>query len=203
VGAETSCVARLGEQASEGRAHLETDELLFRGDFRLRIPYKEMTAVRVGEGWLQITWPGGEAGFQLGAQAEKWAVRILNRPSLLDKLGVKPGHAVSVLGIHDPTFLAELGQRASEVAEGKIQPGSDLIFLGAESLEELDRLSGIQAWLKPAGGVWVVAPKGQRHIREADVLSKGLEAGLVDVKAARFSQTHTAHKFVIRLRDRR
>jgi hypothetical protein len=43
----------------------------------------------------------------------------------------------------------------------------------------------------------VVAPRGSRDVREADVLAGGKSAGLVDVKVVRFSQTHTAHKFVI------
>ena len=47
------------------------------------------------------------------------------------------------------------------------------------------------------GGIWVVAPKGGREPREAQVLAAGKAAGLVDVKVARFSETHTAHRFVI------
>jgi len=45
--------------------------------------------------------------------------------------------------------------------------------------------------------LWVVAPKGVKEITEADVLAGGRKAGLVDVKVVRFSETHTAHKFVI------
>jgi hypothetical protein len=48
----------------------------------------------------------------------------------------------------------------------------------------------------------VVYPKGQKHITEAGVFAAGKQAGLVDVKVASFSATHTALKFVIPV-DRR
>ena len=51
--------------------------------------------------------------------------------------------------------------------------------------------------LRPDGAVWVVAPRGSAVVREADVLAAGKVAGLVDVKVVRFSEMHTAHRFVI------
>ena len=52
------------------------------------------------------------------------------------------------------------------------------------------------------GHIWVVAPKGRQDIREADVLAAGRAAGLKDTKVARFSDTHTAHRFTIPLESR-
>jgi hypothetical protein len=43
----------------------------------------------------------------------------------------------------------------------------------------------------------VIRPKGVTQITEADVLTAGKAAGLVDTKVARFSDTHTAEKLVI------
>jgi hypothetical protein len=60
----------------------------------------------------------------------------------------------------------------------------------------------LQTSLKRNGGIWVVYPKGQSDITESDVLKAGRQAGLVDTKIARFSDTHTAHKFVIPLARR-
>ena len=45
--------------------------------------------------------------------------------------------------------------------------------------------------------IWIVYPKGQRHIREADVMRAGKAAGFTDNKICRFSETHTALRFVI------
>lgn len=49
---------------------------------------------------------------------------------------------------------------------------------------------------------WVVYPKGQRHIREIDVMDAGRSAGLTDNKVCRFSNTHTALRFVVPVSQR-
>ncbi len=82
------------------------------------------------------------------------------------------------------------------------QHESDLIFLGAEATGDLGRIESLVPYLRPSGHIWVVAPKGRQDIREADVLAAGRAAGLKDTKVARFSGTHTAHRFTIPL-DRR
>jgi len=51
--------------------------------------------------------------------------------------------------------------------------------------------------LQPAGAIWVVRPKGTPAIKDVDVIAAGKAAGLVDVKVAAFSSTHTAEKLVI------
>ena len=38
MGAESQCTVQFGKQRSEGKAQLESDHLLFRGAFRLKIP---------------------------------------------------------------------------------------------------------------------------------------------------------------------
>jgi hypothetical protein len=50
--------------------------------------------------------------------------------------------------------------------------------------------------------VWVIRPKGSDRISENDVMAAGRAAGLYDVKVVRFSDTHTAQKFVIPKKDR-
>jgi hypothetical protein len=56
--------------------------------------------------------------------------------------------------------------------------------------------------MQGAAALWIVYPKGQKHITENDVLAAGRKAGLKDVKVVGFSPTHTALKFVIPLRSR-
>ncbi|MEO7652836.1 MAG: hypothetical protein ABIZ80_20430 [Bryobacteraceae bacterium] len=53
--------ARLGQQSSEGKASLGGGYLLFRGDFGLKMPLKEMTSVVAADGCLAIRSPGGVA----------------------------------------------------------------------------------------------------------------------------------------------
>ncbi len=110
---------------------------------------------------------------------------------------MKPGARVAVLGVADAAFQRQLRDRTTDIASGRPRAKSDLIFLLAERKDALRRLRPLRARLKPDGAIWVVAPKGRAEVREADVLAAGKPAGLVDVKVVAFSQTHTAHKFVI------
>ena len=51
--------------------------------------------------------------------------------------------------------------------------------------------------MKRTGAIWVVYPRGRKDLRETDVIRAGLDAGFVDNKIARFSDTHTAMRLVI------
>lgn len=120
----------------------------------------------------------------------------------IDKLGVKPGHRVSVLGIDDPAFLEELAGRTPDVYVNRRRVGLDLVFLGLDRREELRRLRTQRDFIARDGAVWVVWPKGSKAINENDVRDAALDAGLVDVKVVSFSPTHSALKLVFRLKDR-
>lgn len=196
MGREVACAAVVDGKRVEGRALLETDGVIFRGDRRLSIPRAQMQDVQAEQGRLTIAYPGGTVAFELGDQAENWARRILNPPSRLDKLGVKEGHKVVVLGVGDDGFRAELEARVGRVF-GRAVAGADLVFFGAGSRARLARLPKLKDCLAPAGALWVIRPKGGGPISESDVLDAGRRLGLVDVKVVRFSDTHTAEKFVI------
>lgn len=126
--------------------------------------------------------------------------RDYSHRALLDKLGVKPGQRVAVLRVTDAAFLCDLAERIPDfckrVSEGHAEE-CDLIFLAAESKDDLQQVKSVVRRLQSAGGLWIVYPKGQSHIREADVFAAGKSAGLTDNKVCRFSGTHTALRFVI------
>jgi len=193
MGNEAKCEVRFGGKASTGKALLETDDLIFRGDFRLAIPLKSIQSVDAANGVLRVTSPTGTALFTLGAQAGKWAHKIRNPRTLADKLDIKPGIRVSLVGVG-----IDLEGRTRDITEGTAAKGSDLIFYGAEKDKDLAKLRSLQKALKPKGAIWVIYPKGQRQITEVGVIQAGRQAGLVDIKVARFSDTHTALKFTFR-----
>jgi len=211
VGSEANCTARWKKQTSKGKALLEEKELLFLGEFRLSIPLKEISSAEAKRGTLTVKFAGGTAAFDLGAVAEKWALKIRYPRSRIEKLGVKSGMKVSVLGVRDDSFLDELragvgaglqaAQDTSEVATRPIKD-ADLIFFAAEDKPALAKLKSLQNSMKKNGALWVVYPKGQKHITENDVMAAAKSAGLVDVKVVSFSETHTALKLMIPL-DRR
>jgi hypothetical protein len=123
--------------------------------------------------------------------------RDYSHRALLDKLGVKQGQRISVLGVADAAFLKDLAVVAPDATHEKPQKASDLIFLAAESLKSLARIKALEPHMNRNGAIWVVYPKGRQHIREADVMAAGKSAGFTDNKVCRFSETHTALRFVI------
>ena len=116
---------------------------------------------------------------------------------LIDRLGVKPGQKIAVLGVESAEFLTELAARVPEYAAGKGMAGADLIFFSAEAVANLGQLSSLGRSIQKNGAVWVVYPKGQKHIRGIDVINAGRSAGLTDNKVCSFSATHTALRFCI------
>ena len=204
MGAESQCTVEFDGQRSEGRAQLETDHLIFRGAFRLNIARKSITQLDATDGMLRVTFPEGTAVFELGPTAAKWADKIKNPPSLLDKLGVKPGMRVAVVGVDDESFLAQLADRTIDIARKTPRKGTEIIFFGARSVADLARLGKLRDYLTPAGAIWVIHTKGKgATFKDVDVFGAAKKAGLVDVKVAGFSSTHTAEKLVVPVKDRK
>lgn len=201
MGQETLCKARFKNKISQGKALLETDYVLFRGEFRVKIPFRSMTSVEANHPWLKIVSTEGSLALHLGSAAETWKRKILNPPSRIAKLGVKEGMQVSLAGVKDDRLKAEIEQAGARLRT-RITPGSDVILYAAEEKAALDRLEALARSIKPAGAIWIVYPKGVRHITESDVLSAIRAASLTDVKVASFSSTHTALKAVIPLARR-
>jgi hypothetical protein len=193
MGQELDCRMHYRRRTLAGKAQLEGDHILFRGEERLKIAVKDLASVTAHAGVLHLDFPGGPVSFELGAAAEKWARKILHPPSRADKLGIKPGLAVRLAGEFDHEFLDEVS--GVETADGKAK--ADLIFLAAPLRQALAQIPKLAATLKPAGALWVVYPKGVQVVREIEVLDAGRAAGLKDTKVAAFSPTHTALRFVI------
>jgi len=197
MGLETRCTVRFGRKTSEGKALLETTEVIFRGDFKLVIPLRDVRTVRAANGRLEIAWPDGRAVFELGDAAAKWAAKIANPRTRIDKLGVKRGQRVSVVGVSEPEFTAELNARTAHARFGRIARGSNAIFLGVTALRDLARLGAAVLAMERDGAVWVVWPKGRRALNEDHVRAAAIAAGLVDVKVVAFSPALSALKLVI------
>jgi len=202
VGNELKCTVSFGEQKSEGKALLETSEILFRGGFRLKIPFSTIKSAKAVNGELRLQTAEGLAVFDLGSAAEKWCGKILHPKSRIEKLGVKPEAQVSLVGEFEPEFFRELTGLTRSVSKGKVASDSECVFFAADSKQDLAALPKIARAIHGAAALWIVYPKGQKHITENDVLAAGRKTGLKDVKVVGFSPTHTALKFVIQLSNR-
>jgi hypothetical protein len=202
VGSEINCSVRFGKQRSAGKALLETSELVFRGEFRLRIPFASIKSIKAADGELRVQTEEGLAVFELGNAAEKWCQKVLHPKTRIEKLGVKPGAKISLMGEFEAGFLKELQTNSKTPAKEQTQDEPETIFLSTNSRKELSSLTKLAKGMKGAAGLWIVYPKGQKIITENDVLTAGRAAGLKDVKVVGFSATHTALKFVIPLARR-
>jgi hypothetical protein len=196
MGNETPCELRHDGKTFSGKALLETSELIFRGETRLKIPFPAITALQARDGKLHVRTKEGLAVFTLGPLAERWREKIANPKSLIDKLGVKSGDTVHLTGKFNDDFVVSLKKNGATI-QGKSSKDVPWHFLAAESRGDLQRTKTIAKSLAGAAALWIVYPKGQTAVTEQDVRSTGLSAGLADIKVAKFSDTHTALKFVI------
>ncbi len=196
MGSEQLCTVRSGRKTSKGKALLEAREIIFRGDFRLKIPFSSLQSTVAKDGELRLKWADGSAIFELGDLAAKWADKVLHPKSTAEKLGIKPGLTISVLAIRDAEFIRDLRSNAKAFSSTKLLPDSDLIFMGASEAEDLGDINGVLPPLAKGGALWIVYPKGKQEITEVQVIEAGRSAGLADLKVVKFSETHTALKFV-------
>jgi hypothetical protein len=128
--------------------------------------------------------------------------RDYSHRSLLDKLGVKPGQKILILGVNDTAFLNDIQPFSPKFAESRPAADLEVIFWGAEQKKDLGRLALLRKAIVSNGAIWVIFPKGRQDIREMDVIAAGKAAGLVDNKVVGFSPTHTSLRFVIPLANR-
>ena len=198
MGKEINGAVRIGKQRHHGKILLETSELIFRGsELRLKIPFGEIKSVRASGGELSIETDDGGKIFEVAAAAETWRKKILHPKSRADKLGVKAGTRVKLVGSFETDFLAELKKCHAEVLEAAAKNAAELTFLEIADARSLPVIAKCAGRIKGAEALWMVFPKGKKEITENDVLSAGRKSGLKDVKVVGFSATHTALKFVL------
>lgn len=198
MGAEARTTLRLGRQTFAGTAYLETDVLGFRGETRLRIPLSRVSGVEVRDGALHVTHAEGLAVLGLGeAAAAKWAERIRSPRSLADKLGVKPGMQIAVLGVEDETILRDLTSRGATLLADAVPAGTPMVLWRVTKASQLGTLSGIVKKLARDGAIWVVHPRGDTSVADTVIFAAAKDAGLTYTKVVRFSETDTAEKLVI------
>ena len=123
--------------------------------------------------------------------------RVYTAPRL-DKLGVKPGSRVALVGLDDDAFEAELRDRTADITHGDPAPDTDLVFLAADDHEDLAALPALRERLRPNGAIWVVSHKGKAAtLRDVEVIAAAIANDLVDNKVASWDETRTSARLVI------
>ena len=122
---------------------------------------------------------------------------VLKPKSRMDKIGVKPGMRVAVMGVVDPTFSAELTDKGAVPVTQLAD--LDLLFYAADSAEALARVNALVPMLAEKGALWIVSHKGKAAtVKDVDVMAAAKAHGLVDNKVVAFSPTLTSLRFTRR-----
>jgi len=114
--------------------------------------------------------------------------------SRMDKIGVKGGMRVAVMGVKDPTLSAELAEQgAIPVTE---LSNLDILFYAADSAEALARVDALIPMLAETGALWIVSAKGKAAtLKGAEVIAGAKAHGLIDNKVVAFSPSHSSLRF--------
>jgi hypothetical protein len=194
VGKEAQVGAVFADGADEGRLQYEPPKLIFRGARRRVFQGEDLAGVRAEGDDLVLA---GGARFGLGAKAAAaWADAIANPKGRLEKLGVKAGVRVAVLGVPDATFIAEMMGAGAVLGE---LTDLDLLFFEADSREDLARIPELVPALGARGALWIVSRKGKAAmLKDVEVMAAAKAHGLVDSKVVSFSDSLTALRFTRR-----
>jgi hypothetical protein len=198
MGSEQTIVVRVGAKKAKAKALLETEEIFVRSDaIKLKIPFQSIRSLSAKDGTLVIKHgKSDEVRLELGAHAETWKHKIENPKGRIDKLGVKSGQRVAIVGVDDASFEKEVRDRGAEIVAAK--KSVDVLFFGLASPADLKRLATMEKVIARDGSIWTIRAKGKdTPVSEMAAMAAGKAAGLVDVKVMKFSETHTAAKWVI------
>jgi hypothetical protein len=195
MGKEAEVRAVFADGEDFGRLQYEAPKLIFRGGKRRVFQGDDLLGLRAEAGDLVLAHG---ARFALGDKAAaSWAEAIANPKTRLDKLGVKPGMRVGVLNLADDALAGELTARgAAPVAD---LTDLDILFYGADSPSELDRVPGLIPALAEKGALWIASRKGKAAtLKDVEVMAAAKAHGLVDSKVVGLSETLTALRFTRR-----
>lgn len=202
MGREARCLVRYRGKKEVAAVYLESDYLELRTTPPYRLPLKTLKIASIEGGWLTLATLDGPMALELGPDAPKWGRAIANPKTRAEKLGVKEGDTVCVIGLDDPAFEAELTGRGATISR-ELGGQHALIFFGVHVGTDLDRIPALRGHLLEDGALWLVRVKGKgAPVSENEAREAALSAGLVDVKVASFDDTRTAEKYVVPLARR-
>jgi len=211
MGYETRCHARVDDhsgvirEAADSTVLIETDDLIVRGSARVKIARTSIESVATNAGVLTVTAPTATLSLSLGeVNAAKWRARLEQPPKrLIDKLDVRTDAKVWLFHVDDETLIGQLAAQTTNVVSGRSARQCDVVFVGVEQTEQLDRIGRAMDAIRDDGAIWVIHPKGKAGVADTAIFKKAVEIGLTYVKVARVSDTHTAEKLVRPLAGRR
>ena len=136
--------------------------------------------------------------------------RDYSHRDVVDKLGIKPGHAVAVadesggrLGVA-ADLLARVRAKVGRELAREDEPLDVALLSVDERSNWVEVLARWKARMEPTGGVWLLTPKRglPGYVDQNRLIEAGQQAGLVDNKVCSVSEHLSAMRFVLRKADR-
>jgi len=135
------------------------------------------------------------------------AERDYSHRDVVDKLGIKPGHAVAFEAAPvpvPPDLHTRVLARTDRAPAGADEP-VDVVLVGADATTDVEAV--LKRWRKridQAGGIWLLTPKRglPGYVDQTELIAAGPAARVVDNKICSVSDTLSAMRFVIRRADR-
>jgi len=180
------------------KVHLDSAALELTGGKKLKLALASVKSATVDGDLLKIAAGGTKFSLALGAkEAEAWRKKILNPPSLADKLGFKPDKSIALIGEVPPEIAAAAKTAKVTAAAAKLPKtiAADIAALMLAPGKEEQLIVASAKALAPASALWLVYEKG-RAVNGDHVIALARKAGLKDTKVARVSDTHAALRFI-------
>ena len=197
MGREAKTAYRSGRDHADVRAHLDSMALELTGGKKLKVPLADVRKATVEGDALKIETKTEKFELALGGkEAAAWAKKILNPPTLSQKLGLKADTKVLIVGgrIKEIDEAAAKADRAATLTAAKAK-AANVILLTLAPETAAKQIAAAANALPKGTALWLVYTKGTKPNGDAIIMT-ARKAGLKDTKVARISVTHAALRFI-------
>jgi hypothetical protein len=195
---ESACKLQVGKDQYDGRVRMEADHIDFAGATKFRFRLSEIRNQRCEDDVILFSFHGNPVSIKLDGHrtTESWFDYIQHPQTLADKLGVEEGYTIRVVNLDDGELLNMLEERKTKVVTQPVKR-CDMVMLGVERTSELTQLQDLSGTLRANGSIWVVLPKGGRHVSKAAVVAAVRAAGLNRTEVIDYSETQSAFRITV------
>ncbi len=197
MGREAKVAYRSGKDRAEVRAHLDSEALELTGGKKLKIRLADVREATAEGDALKVETKTEKFELALGAkEAAAWTKKILNPPTLADKLGLKADTKVLLVGAR----IAEIDEAAAKAGRAPAltaanAKAANVVVLTLAPETAAKQIAAAAKALPKGTALWLVYLKGTKPNGD-DIIGLARKAGLKDTKVARVSVTHAALRFI-------
>ncbi len=193
MGLEAKTTAVKGQVSATGRLHVDSKQIAFTSkDLKWSLDLGPAVKTKSTNGQL-VVWKGQDKITFDVEKVDRWIDKIMNPPSLLEKLGVKPEMKCWLSSGFSRTFRQQLKDGAASITR-KIE-NCDLAFLFLNDREQFGLMMETCEQLPEKINIWVVYPKGVQQITQGDVMSQMKKIGFGPGKTAAFDDQLSSMRY--------